>query len=140
MCNKEKWGKLFFFIGLSFISCSVSAALLKPDLLKQQLQDACSRTQDPAQARLCHSLLIYQHAQQRQRYLHFLLQQNIFSIQTYDYLWSEYQRTVSCAEISRFLVTKAQDSSIPSLPFTLLPPYHELSEPPAVFALQESIN
>ena len=78
--------------------------------------------------------------EQRQRYLHFLLQQNIFSIQTYDYLWSEYQRATSCSEIGAFLMSKVHDEAFHGLPFTPLPPDDAISAPPAVFTLQDAIN
>jgi hypothetical protein len=78
--------------------------------------------------------------EQRQRYLHFLLQQNIFSIQTYDYLWSEYQRTTSCSEIGAFLMSKVHDEAFHGLPFTPIPPDDAINAPPAVFALQASLT
>lgn len=107
MFNEGRWAKLFCFIGLSFLSCVAKAALLSLATQDQQIQAACSRVDEPAQARLCHALLVSQQAEQRQRYLHFLLQQNIFSIQTYDFLWGEYQRTTACSEISRFFLSRA---------------------------------
>ncbi|WP_433640843.1 hypothetical protein [Kluyvera georgiana] len=140
MFNDEKWGKLFFFIGLALFSCFSNASLRPSVSQETQIQDACSRTQEPAQASLCHALRIHQHVERRQQNLRFLLQQNIFSIQTYDYLWSEYQQISACSEISRFLVTHASDENATSLPFPLSLPCHALSEPPAVFVLQESIN
>lgn len=69
-----------------------------------------------------------------------LLQQNIFSIQTYDYLWSEYQRTTSCSEIGAFLMSKVHDEAFHGLPFTPIPPDDAINAPPAVFALQASLN
>lgn len=140
MFNEGKWAKLFCFIGLSFLPCVAKASLLSLATQDQQIQAACSRVYEPAQARICHALLVSQQAERRQRYLHFLLQQNIFSIQTYDYLWSEYQRTTSCSEISRFFLSKALDAALAAPPMPALPPSSGLSEPPAVFALQESLN
>ena len=140
MFNEGRWAKLFCFIGLSFLSCVAKAALLSLATQDQQIQAACSRVDEPAQARLCHALLVSQQAEQRQRYLHFLLQQNIFSIQTYDYLWSEYQRTTSCSEIGAFLMSKVHDEAFHGLPFTPIPPDDAINAPPAVFALQASLN
>ena len=120
MINKEKWGKLFYFIALAIFPCAMNAAL--PSL--------------PAQG----APLISQRVEQRQRYLHFLLQQNIFSIQTYDYLWSEYQRTTSCSEIGAFLMSKVHDEAFHGLPFTPIPPDDAINAPSAVFALQASLN
>lgn len=140
MFNEGKWAKLFCFIGLSFLPCVAKASLLSLATQDQQIQAACSRVDEPAQARLCHALLVSQQAEQRQRYLHFLLQQNIFSIQTYDFLWGEYQRTTACSEISRFFLSRALDAALPAPPTPALPPSSGLSEPPAVFALQESLN
>lgn len=137
MFNEGKCTKLFCFIGLSLLPWAAEASLLSLAAQDQQIQKACSRVAEPAQAWLCHALLVSQHAEERQRYLHFLLQQNIFSIQTYDFLWSEYQRTTTCSEISRFLLSRALDAPLPTPPFA---PHLGLSEPPAVFALQESLN
>ena len=72
--------------------------------------------QEPSEAWRCRALLISQRVEQRQRYLHFLLQQNIFSIQTYDYLWSEYQRTTSGSEIGAFLMSKVHDEAFHGRP------------------------
>ncbi|EOF4703035.1 hypothetical protein HV127_21895 [Klebsiella sp. RHBSTW-00215] len=144
MFSGKKWAKLFFFIGLSLFPCLLSASLLKPVPSEAHLLEACSPEQDPAQAKLCRTLFIYEYAQKRQHDLRVLLQQNIFSIQTYDYLWSEYQRTKSCIEIHRYLVAKACDvlncPAAPSSPFQGQRPDSSLIEPPPIFALQEPIN
>ena len=140
MLHKRKRGKHFYFIALAIFPGAASAAL--PSLPAQiaPLHDACSHLQEPSEAWRCRALLISQRVEQRQRYLHFLLQQNIFSIQTYDYLWSEYQRATSCSEIGAFLMSKVHDEAFHGLPFTPLPPDDAISAPPAVFALQDAIN
>lgn len=118
----------------------MNAALPSLPAQGASLYDACSHLQEPAEAWRCRALLISQRVEQRQRYLHFLLQQNIFSIQTYDYLWSEYQRATSCSEIGAFLMSKVHDEAFHGLPFTPLPPDDAISAPPAVFTLQDAIN
>ncbi len=140
MFNEGNWGKLFYFIGLSFFTCGANASLPKFILQDDGVQNVCSHTSEADNSRLCHALLTSQPAQRRQRELHFLLQQNIFSIQTYDYLWSEYQRASSCSAIRKLFTSNLPDAARQVLPFTPLPAYDELSEPPAVFALQESLN
>ena len=140
MINKEKWGKLFYFIALAIFPCAMNAALPSLPAQGAPLYDACSHLQEPSEAWRCRALLISQRVEQRQRYLHFLLQQNIFSIQTYDFLWGEYQRTTACSEISRFFLSSALDAALPAPPTPVFPPSSGLSEPPAVFALQESLN
>lgn len=140
MINKEKWGKLFYFIALAIFPCAMNAALPSLPAQGAPLYDACSHLQEPSEAWRCRALRMSQLAEQRQRYLRFLLQQNIFSIQTYDYLWSEYQRTTSCSEIGAFLMSKVHDEAFHGLPFTPIPPDDAINAPSAVFALQASLN
>ena len=140
MFNERKWGKLFYFIALAIFPGAVNTALPSLPAQGASLYDACSHLQEPAEAWRCRALLISQRVEQRRRYLHFLLQQNIFSIQTYDYLWSEYQRATSCSEIGAFLMSKVHDEAFHGLPFTPLPPDDAISAPPAVFTLQDAIN
>ncbi|MDD9650461.1 hypothetical protein [Klebsiella pasteurii] len=140
MLHESKWGKLFYFIVLAIFPGAVNAALPSLPAQGAPLHDACSHLQEPSEAWRCRALLISQRVEQRQRYLHFLLQQNIFSIQTYDYLWREYQRTTSCSEIGAFLMSKVHDESFHGLLFTPIPPDDAINAPPAVFALQDAIN
>ena len=74
MISKEKWGKLFYFIGLSFLPCAMNAALPSLPAQGAPLYEACSHLQEPSEAWRCRALLISQRVEQRQRYLHFLLQ------------------------------------------------------------------
>jgi hypothetical protein len=133
-------GKAFLFHCISHFPLRDERRFTQPARAGRPLYDACSHLQEPSEAWRCRALLISQRVEQRQRYLHFLLQQNIFSIQTYDYLWSEYQRTTSCSEIGAFLMSKVHDEAFHGLPFTPIPPDDAINAPPAVFALQASLN
>lgn len=140
MFNEENLGKLICFICLSFFTCGTNASLPKFILQDDGFHNFCLHTSEADKFRLCHALFTSQSAQRRQRELHFLLQQNIFSIQTYDNLWSEYQRASSCSAIRKLFTSNLTDEERQILPLNPLPAYDKLSEPPAVFALQESLN
>ncbi|HBT4732620.1 TPA: hypothetical protein MB315_004491 [Klebsiella quasipneumoniae subsp. similipneumoniae] len=140
MLNEGNWGKLFCFIGLSFFTCGKNASLPKLILQDDGFKNVCLHTSEADNPRLFHALLTSQQAQRRQLELHFLLQQDMFSIQTYDYLWSEYQRASSCSAIRKLFTSNLTDEARQVLPLNPLPAYDKLSEPPAVFALQESLN
>lgn len=48
MINKEKWGKLFYFIALAIFPCAMNAALPSLPAQGAPLYDACSHLQEPS--------------------------------------------------------------------------------------------
>lgn len=91
MTNFSKWGKLLIFILLMTLSCHLKASLPGRGSVEPKTVDRCLVMRDREQACFQCTDLNYQHMQLRLSYLRFLLLQNSFTIQTYDYLWREHQ-------------------------------------------------
>lgn len=140
MFNEGNWGKPFYFIGLCFLTCSSNASLSKFILHDEGIQNACLHNSEPGTFRRSHDFFINQPPLKRQRELHLLPQHIIFSIQTYDHRWSEYQLASSCSAPRKLFTSGLPDTEKQELPFTPFPAHEELSKPLTVFALQESLN
>lgn len=147
------WGKLLFFIMLMAFSCHLNASLHEGVSVEPKSVERCLVTRDRELACSQCTDLNYQHMQLRLSYLRFLLLQNSFTIQTYDYLWREHQRTMSCLEISRYIVAKAINIllcpatvtlPIPQPVFNLWQTSHmafiQRARPPHVFSLLDPID
>lgn len=147
------WGKLLFFIMLMAFSCHLNASLHEGVSVEPKSVERCLVTRDRELACSQCTDLNYQHMQLRLSYLRFLLLQNSFTIQTYDYLWREHQRTMSCLEISRYIVAKAINIllcpatvtlPIPQPAFNLWQTSHmafiQRARPPHVFSLRDPID
>ena len=147
------WGKLLFFIMLMAFSCHLNASLHEGVSVEPKSVERCLVTRDRELACSQCTDLNYQHMQLRLSYLRFLLLQNSFTIQTYDYLWREHQRTMSCLEISRYIVAKAINIllcpatvtlTIPQPVFNLWQTSHmafiQRARPPHVFSLRDPID
>lgn len=144
------WGKILFFIMLMAFSCHLNASLHEGVSVEPKTVERCLVTRDRELACSQCTDLNYQHMQLRLSYLRFLLLQNSFTIQTYDYLWREHQRTMSCLEISRYIVAKAINIllcpatvtlPIPQPVFNLWQTSHmafiQRARPPHVFSLRD---
>ena len=153
MTKFSKWRKLLIFILLMNLSCHLKASLPGGGAVEPKTVDRCLVTRDREQACFQCTDLNYQHMQSRLSYLRFLLLQNSFTIQTYDYLWREHQRTMSCLEISRYIVAKAINIllcpatvklPIPQPVFNLWQTSHmafiQRARPPHVFSLRDPID
>lgn len=147
------WGKLLFFTMLMAFSCHLNASLHEGVSVEPKTIERCLVTRDRELACSQCTDLNYQHMQLRLSYLRFLLLQNSFTIQTYDYLWREHQRTMSCLEISRYIVAKAINIllcpatvtlPIPQPVFNMWQTSHmafiQRARPPHVFALRDPID